>query len=431
MPKGGHSREWETWVEWLGENPLELLAFDPTGKWEQSRGSGRGTTLVISCRGTVTIASGAIEIKRDNLLSRSRDGQLTIIRTPDDHSSHWTLRWHPPVLVGEDETGEVVEFRRLPFDFSATSRSSDQPAQPKDYPDELPLADKDLADLRAQFRMVLKKDLEKYIASYLDRMRRDMELADQRKNWATIRQLEREIARVEALDWQRGRLGPDEIKTDTLLPYPLGDMKTTFEKHLTKTLADRQADYITLLKKRSVQYRLAGKDRTEIQDEIAMHTPSEAAKRSRYVKLQSEETEGANHAVIAELNILDSKGEIIPQGELAIHSASSFQRAGPGGVINPKLPKNVLDGDIGTIWHSLWAPRSEVPPFPHWIAIDLGKSREIGGFRLKPRNFGIRNTDFLKWRLFTSKDGEKWTEVAQGTFDRGPEWREFLLPDSK
>ena len=156
----------------------------------------------------------------------------------------------------------------------------------------------------------------------------------------------------------------------------------------------------------------------------------------RYVKLVSEEVQGITSACIAELTFINSKGHLLPQGELSIHDASSFQdfafREDRRGlrVRAVNLPENVLDGDPDTFWHSHWFPEP-VAPFPHWITVDLGKSREIAGFLLKHRRDDIRKTYFLKWRFHVSDDAENWKEVSAGRFHKTTDWQGCVFGETE
>lgn len=78
------------------------------------------------------------------------------------------------------------------------------------------------------------------------------------------------------------------------------------------------------------------------------------------------------------------------------------------------LAVNVLDGDLGTIWHTEWYAAQPEPP--HFISIDMGKEVNMAGFQYVTRN---RNTGVpSQLTLAVSLDGDKWIDVQ--TYDNLP-----------
>ena len=45
--------------------------------------------------------------------------------------------------------------------------------------------------------------------------------------------------------------------------------------------------------------------------------------------------------------------------------------------------ENAIDGQTANFWHTEWSDKK--PGHPHRLILDLGQSREIGGFRYTPR----------------------------------------------
>jgi len=73
-----------------------------------------------------------------------------------------------------------------------------------------------------------------------------------------------------------------------------------------------------------------------------------------------------------------------------------------------------IDGDPATIWHTRWNADLVLP---HFITIDTGTSRWIGGFSYFPRQDGNLNGIAEKYRFETSTNGLDWTtNVAAGVF---------------
>jgi hypothetical protein len=77
---------------------------------------------------------------------------------------------------------------------------------------------------------------------------------------------------------------------------------------------------------------------------------------------------------------------------------------------------NAFDGDSATIWHTEWS--SSNPPHPHTIAIDLGASYDIDGFRYLPRqDVDWPNGSIAQYEFYVSTDGVNWgSAAASGTF---------------
>jgi alpha-L-fucosidase len=75
---------------------------------------------------------------------------------------------------------------------------------------------------------------------------------------------------------------------------------------------------------------------------------------------------------------------------------------------------NAIDGNPATFWQT----RSNADlVLPHFIAIDLGVQRWLGGFTYLPRQDGSLNGTVWQYRFETSADGLAWTtNVATATF---------------
>ncbi len=88
-------------------------------------------------------------------------------------------------------------------------------------------------------------------------------------------------------------------------------------------------------------------------------------------------------------------------------------------------PKNAVDGDPSTYWHTQWSPSS--PGYPHEIRVDMGKAGWIRGFTYLPR----QDTDhgwIKKYAFYTSLDGKNWGKpAAKGRFGRGPSLKKVFF----
>jgi alpha-L-fucosidase len=74
-----------------------------------------------------------------------------------------------------------------------------------------------------------------------------------------------------------------------------------------------------------------------------------------------------------------------------------------------------IDGKRDTFWHTSWVKGA--PSHPHYIAIDLGAERSIGGFAYLPRqDKKVPDSMIEEWRFEVSDDGTSWREAAHGSF---------------
>lgn len=102
---------------------------------------------------------------------------------------------------------------------------------------------------------------------------------------------------------------------------------------------------------------------------------------------------------------------------------------------NTGLASAVLDGNINTIWHSVWWP--EEPPYPHWITVDMQQEYYVDKIGMIPRQNNPNG--FARFNLEASVDGTNWTMLledasfdptnkSQQTYPLTPApWRHFKL----
>jgi len=115
---------------------------------------------------------------------------------------------------------------------------------------------------------------------------------------------------------------------------------------------------------------------------------------------------------------------LTPQGQLGMVTSKSFSGwAATGWTVvavdseettqaNNAAIK-AIDGDPATIWHTRWNADLVLP---HYITIDSGTSRWLGGFTYLPRQDGNLNGVVEKYRFETSTNGLDWTNVVEGVF---------------
>ncbi len=86
-----------------------------------------------------------------------------------------------------------------------------------------------------------------------------------------------------------------------------------------------------------------------------------------------------NFSCLSELELIGKDGKVLPKDTWKIIYASSEEKASSEGYAD-----NIIDGDLGTYWHSEW--QAEQPKHPHLIIIDLGEIITVNGIRLRHRN---------------------------------------------
>jgi len=79
-----------------------------------------------------------------------------------------------------------------------------------------------------------------------------------------------------------------------------------------------------------------------------------------------------------------------------------------------QAPRNVLDGDGLTIWHTAFS--AKVAPLPHHITIDMHRRHMVSGLAYLPRQDGNLNGTVGQYSVATSVDGVHWKTAARGTW---------------
>ena len=105
------------------------------------------------------------------------------------------------------------------------------------------------------------------------------------------------------------------------------------------------------------------------------------AARGRQFCLESLDAhDGKQFAAIAEISLLNAKGETIDQSNWTIAYVSSEEASKEdGGALN------AINGQVTDYWHSAWSGAGLKPKHPHRLIIDLGKDVEVAGLRYTPR----------------------------------------------
>ena len=100
---------------------------------------------------------------------------------------------------------------------------------------------------------------------------------------------------------------------------------------------------------------------------------------------------------------------LIPQSQMTITATSEHPNVGIEG-----LASFALDGDEGTIWHTKYSPKDELPQS---VTINLGNTYKVDRFTYLPRQAGGTNGIITKYAIYTSIDGEEFTKVSEGNFE--------------
>lgn len=112
--------------------------------------------------------------------------------------------------------------------------------------------------------------------------------------------------------------------------------------------------------------------------------------------------------VDSDSNLSVSGQAMVPASSMTATADSENLDSGPGeGPV-----ANVLDGDLGSIWHTQYDPT--VTNYPHWVQLDLHGEYTVSGFGYQGRQSGGQNGKVKGYTVFTSEDGTTWTQVATG-----------------
>ena len=139
---------------------------------------------------------------------------------------------------------------------------------------------------------------------------------------------------------------------------------------------------------------------------------------ARYVRLtagttaQDTEVNGNAWTSVGEFTVLNGDGAPIPVSELAVYQVDSEE------TVNESAPASrAIDGNPNTFWHTEWGGPD--PVGPHFITIDLGSLRGVGGFIYTPRQ-DAQNGRIARYTVEYSTDAVSWTLMASGTWTNSP-----------
>jgi len=138
----------------------------------------------------------------------------------------------------------------------------------------------------------------------------------------------------------------------------------------------------------------------------------------RCIKLDAlSEVNGGPWTSMAEFKLLDENGVLISRAG-GVASADSQASGYP--------MSSAVDGNTLTLRHTPWSPTSL--PMPHNLVVDPGTARQVGGFKLLPRQDGGNNGKLANRRFHTTTGGVTWAQVAHGAFTASAAEQTVMIP---
>lgn len=132
---------------------------------------------------------------------------------------------------------------------------------------------------------------------------------------------------------------------------------------------------------------------------------------ARYVRLTAtSEVNNNPWTSVGEFTILDADGAAIPASELSVKAVDSEE------TVEENSPASrAIDGNSATFWHTGYGSGGEIP-MPHFLTVDLGSLRPVGGYIHLPRQDGSQNGRIKNYQVHTSVDGNTWTLLDSGAW---------------
>ncbi|HUA42341.1 MAG TPA: discoidin domain-containing protein [Streptosporangiaceae bacterium] len=144
-------------------------------------------------------------------------------------------------------------------------------------------------------------------------------------------------------------------------------------------------------------------------DDKKLKTAEFGGVRARYVRLTAL-TEAGNRGpwtTAAEIGLLTDPPTGPPLPRTGWTATADSSEAGQG-------PREVLDGDGLTMWQTAWTG-DDIPPYPHWITINMHATHVVTGLAYLPRQDGNPNGTIGRYSVSVSMDGVNWSApVASG-----------------
>ena len=121
--------------------------------------------------------------------------------------------------------------------------------------------------------------------------------------------------------------------------------------------------------------------------------------KGRYFAIESlSSQDGSRSTSIADLSLLDGKGNPLPQQNWSIASVISEETT-----LESAPAVQAIDGQISNYW--ITARKDPPSEFPHFLVLDLGREEKIGGFTYVPRQGGDKDAvgRIKDYRVFVGK----------------------------
>ena len=126
----------------------------------------------------------------------------------------------------------------------------------------------------------------------------------------------------------------------------------------------------------------------------------------RYVRLTAtSEVSGNAWTSVGEFTVLDDTGNPLPATVYAYDSQETRSLNAPA--------TNAVDGNPLTCWHT--RIRNPAPPHPHYITLNLGSLKNIGGFVYSPRRDSSSGR-IKNYQVHYSSNASNWTLMTSGTW---------------
>ena len=135
----------------------------------------------------------------------------------------------------------------------------------------------------------------------------------------------------------------------------------------------------------------------------------------QFVMLEAiSEANGNAWTSMAEFNLLDRSGALIPRSGWAVQADSQAATSGQNSAAA------AIDGNAATFWHTKYSGGNA--PLPHRFIVNLGSLRGIGGFKYLPRPAaGGQNGTIAGYNFYIGNDGVNWELVKSGNFNDFPD----------
>ena len=196
---------------------------------------------------------------------------------------------------------------------------------------------------------------------------------------------------VRVADWKA-------IRPRANAPWELYDLTKDISE--ANNIADRHPDVLSQMKKFAEQSHEPVRPGT-FRDRVR-HNRDRAAKWGS--------TRPPTRAPRGKVNRIEHKN-LIPAAQMKLVRFSSENRG------NNRRAAYAIDGDPRTVWHSQFS--DTLAKHPHELVIDLGKVREIRGFRYLARQDGGWNGAFAKTEFSISDSPDVFSDpVVQATFKK-------------